>query len=223
MNRQLFTLIAVLIAMPYVLMQVRKPTRWVGRFFLWFMNRSHSGLTDWGLTHVPIEKDFTILDVGCGGGRTIQRLAAIATEGRVVGIDYSAGSVEASRATNAEKIREGLVEISQASVSQLPFPDAMFDLVTAVETHYYWPDLLADLKEVLRVVKPRGVVIVIAEAYRGGGWLDLVQRPAMALLRAKYLSADEHREWFTSAGLTDVQVFEEKSHGWIAITGRVLS
>ena len=45
----------------YVLNQVRKPTKWVGRLFLWIMNSSHSGVTDWGLKHVRIERDFKIL------------------------------------------------------------------------------------------------------------------------------------------------------------------
>lgn len=44
----------------------------------------------------------------------------------------------------------------------------MFDLATAVETHYYWPDLNADMQEVLRVLKPVGTLIIIAEAYKGG-------------------------------------------------------
>ncbi len=61
------------------------------------MNVSHSRVADWGLQHVRIEKDFTILDVGCGGGRTIQKLAALATEGIVYGVDYAKGSVAASR------------------------------------------------------------------------------------------------------------------------------
>ena len=66
----------------YALQQVRKPDKWFGRFFLWIMNMSHSSLTDWGLQHVQIEENFTILDVGCGGGRTIQKLA-VAREKRI--------------------------------------------------------------------------------------------------------------------------------------------
>jgi 2-polyprenyl-3-methyl-5-hydroxy-6-metoxy-1,4-benzoquinol methylase len=120
----------------YVLNQVRKPTRWVGRLFLWIMNSSHSGVTDWGLKHVRIEKDFKILDVGCGGGRTIEKLAAVAPEGVVHGMDYANGSVAASRAKNTKLIKEGRVAIQQASVSQLPFAENTFNLVTAVETQY---------------------------------------------------------------------------------------
>ena len=66
--------------------QCRKPTRWAGKPYLWLMNISHSGLTDWGLQHVVIEKRFT-MDVGCGGGKTVDKLAAMASDGKVYGID----------------------------------------------------------------------------------------------------------------------------------------
>ena len=219
MIRQVVTIVAAAIAVPYVLNQVRKPSRWVGRLFLWSMNVSHAGLTNWGLQHARIEKDSSILDVGCGGGRTIRTMAEVATEGRLFGVDYSAGSVDASRATNARLIQAGRVEIHQASVSRLPFPDATFDLVTAVETHYYWPDLPGDAREVLRVLKPSGQLVVIAETYKGGGH-DPVTRLAMKALRAALLSADEHREWLASAGFSEVEVFEEKRRGWICVSGK---
>jgi SAM-dependent methyltransferase len=218
MIRQIIPWLVLLILVPYMVNQVRKPTRWVGRLFVWGMNHSHSALTDWGLGHTVIGKRFTVLDVGCGGGRTVQKLAAGATEGTVVGVDYSVGSVEASRATNARLIEAGRVEIRHASVSELPFPDAMFDLVTAAETHYYWPDPPRDLREVLRVLKPGGRVVLIAESYRAGK-ADVAYGLAMKLLRAKHLTVDEHREWFVSAGLADVQVFEERGERWICVTG----
>lgn len=65
-----------------ILAQCRKPSGWLGRFLLWKMNRQHSQLTDWGLTHIPIGQNDTILDVGCGGGRTVSKLAAAATQAR---------------------------------------------------------------------------------------------------------------------------------------------
>jgi len=209
----------LLIALPYLLNQARKPTRWVGRLFLWVMNMSHSGVTDWGLEHVLIEHRFTILDVGCGGGRTIQKLAAIASEGRVYGIDYAEGSVAASRRKNAQLIKAGCVEIRKASVSQLPFPDDKFDLVTAVETQYYWPDLVNDMREILRVLKPGGTLIIIAESYKGGKY-DKLQALGMRLLRSTRLSVDGHREVFSTAGYTDVQTFEKRDKGWVCAMGR---
>lgn len=104
---------------------------------LWNMNSRHSGVTDWGLTHVSIEKTDIILDVGCGGGRTLSKLSAIASEGKVYGIDYSEASVAASKRTNARWVTMGRVEVLHGSVSRLPFREGMFDLVTAVETHFW--------------------------------------------------------------------------------------
>jgi SAM-dependent methyltransferase len=198
--------------------QVRKPSGRIGRAVVTRMNFSHAALTDWGLEHVRIEPSFTILDVGCGGGRTIREMAARATAGRVLGVDYSEASVEASREANRDAVADGRVEVQQGSVSRLPFADAMFDLVTAVETHYYWPDLANDAREILRVLKPGGTLLVIAEAYMGRyGWLFQL---AMLPMRAKLMSADEHRAWLETAGFTGVEVSEKRGRGWICVTGR---
>lgn len=67
--------------------QCQKPTGWLGRFISWNMNSRHSKVTDWGLGYVSMEKDYTILDVGCGGGRTLSKLAERAPQGKVYGID----------------------------------------------------------------------------------------------------------------------------------------
>jgi hypothetical protein len=74
--RQLIVYTVTAFLTVYLLSQVRKPSRWVGQPFLLMMNTSHSPVTKWGLTHVTIEKPFSILDVGYGGGRfeTVQRL-----------------------------------------------------------------------------------------------------------------------------------------------------
>ena len=183
------------------------------------MNSSHSNLTDWGLTHVLIEKQFRILDVGCGGGRTIQKLAAVATEGKVSGIDYAAGSVAVARQTNASLIDSGRVEIQHASVSQLPFSDDTFDLVTSVESQYYWPDLLKDMNEIRRVLKPGGRLIIVAESYKGGRF-NVILLPIMWMLRSTLLSIEEQRKLFHDAGYTDVQLFEERAKGWMSASGR---
>jgi SAM-dependent methyltransferase len=205
--------------MLYVLRQVRKPDRWLGRRFAGAMNLTHSDLTDWGLGHVSIGSRFAILDVGCGGGRTVQKLAALAPAGRVCGVDYAAGSVAVSRGLNAALIEAGRVRIERAAVSKLPFADAEFDLVTAVETHYYWPDLGADMREVGRVVKPGGTVLLVAEIYQGGRH-GALERLVMKAPRATLLSVEEHRALLAAAGFGDVQVIEEGKKGWICAIGR---
>jgi SAM-dependent methyltransferase len=219
LQRHLISITIGLTALVLLTGQCRKPRWWLGRRVARAMNIQHSGVTDWGLGHVTIGKDFTILDAGCGGGRTIEKLAAIATKGKVHGIDYSAASVATARSTNAQSIESGRVEIQQASVSRLPFPDGTFDLVTAVETHYYWPNLVEDLREIRRVLKPGCRLAIIAETYKGRRF-DVIYRPAMMLLRATYLTPSEHGEALASAGYSDVEVSEERSKGWICAVGR---
>ena len=219
MIRFILTWTAAIVVAIYLARQARKPNKWLGRPFLWIMNRSHSTLTNWGLEHVQIQKNFRILDIGCGGGRTVEKLAGVASKGVVCGVDYASGSVAVSRSKNADLIKSGRVEIHQAPVSQLPFPDNSFDLATAVETQYYWPDLVNDMKEVRRVLKRGGRLVVIAETYKGGR-LDPLKAPAMKLLKSSHLSADDHRNLFLSAGYDNVEIFEEKKRGWICVTGR---
>jgi SAM-dependent methyltransferase len=202
--------------------QCRKPMWLPGRLIAMQMNVSHRRLTDWALSHVTIEKHFSILDVGCGGGKTIQRLVERVVDGKVCGVDYSPASVATARRTNVAGIASGRVDIRHASVSALPFDDDSFDFATAVETHYYWPNLVSDLAEVRRVLRLGGTLIVVAEAYRGHG-VDWLYSPLMRLLGAKYLTADEHRDALTKAGYADVQVFEERSKGWLCAVGRKAS
>lgn len=201
--------------------QCSKPTGWLGRFSLWRMNMSHSKLTDWGLAHVSIEKRYTILDVGCGGGRTVSKLARIATKGQVYGVDYSHESVAATTRMNADWIKLGRVEARHGSVSQLPFPNDMFDLITAVETHFWWPNLPSDMREVFRVLKLGGTLILIAEVYKGANTtVSRLAEKYASQTGMKLLTADEHRELFISAGYTEIQVIEDRNKGWICGIGR---
>ena len=199
--------------------QCRKPAGWLGRFLLWGWNIRHSRVTDWGLRHVAIAQRDTILDVGCGGGRTVRKLAAVATQGRVCGVDHAEESVAAARRTNRHGIATGRVEIRMGSVSNLPFPTGTFDLVTAVETHFWWSDLPAGLREVLRVLKPGGRLAIIAEVYKGGKHDQQMQK-LVELANMAFLTAAEHRELLVGAGYADVHITEERGKGWICGVGK---
>jgi ubiquinone/menaquinone biosynthesis C-methylase UbiE len=201
--------------------QCQKPSGLLGRFVLWQMNARHSKVTDWGLRHTAIQDHEIILDIGCGGGRTVFKLAAVATRGKVYGIDYSSQSVAVATKINREWIKMGRVEIQEASVSRLPFPDNTFDLVTAVETHFWWPDLPSDIREVLRVIKPGGRLVIVAEVYKGASSLiSKLAEKASAVSGMALLSADEHKELLAAAGYTDVQIATDSGKGWICAIGK---
>ncbi len=198
----------------------QNPSGWRGRLVLRNMNSRHSKVTDWGLSHASIGQQDIVLDVGCGGGRTVSKLAAIATQGKIYGIDHSKESVAMATRTNKQWIDASRVEVREASVSRLPFSDGAFDVITAVETHFWWPALPADLREVLRVLKPGGRLIIIAEVYKGAETFTskaaerYSEQSGMALL-----SVQEHRELLSDAGYADVQVITEPSKGWICCIG----
>jgi SAM-dependent methyltransferase len=201
--------------------QCQKPTGWLGRLALWNMNSRHSKVTDWGLSHIAIGKQDIVLDVGCGGGRTVTKLAATAAQGKVYGVDFSKESVAMANRTNRQWIDVGRVEIREGAVSQLPFAENMFDVVTAVETHFWWPDLPADMREVLRVLRSGGKLIIIAEIYRGAKTAtSKLAEKYLPLSGMKLLSVNEHRELFADAGYSDVQIIEESGKGWICGIGR---
>jgi SAM-dependent methyltransferase len=199
--------------------QVRRPTWWPGQLTARSMNWRHLAVTSWGLQHVAFEPGFTILDVGCGGGRTIQQLSTLAPSGHVYGVDYAAASVAVATKVNAAAIAAGRVDIVCGSVSNLPFAPDMFDVVTAVETHYYWPDLIENLKEVRRVLKPGGRLAIIAESYRGKRF-GAAETLAMGILGGTLLTTGAHRDALVGAGYSDVEILEERRRGWVCAVGR---
>lgn len=140
-----------------------KPRGFWGRMTMRDMNKSHGDLTDWGLSFLNFAKDDVILDIGCGGGKTVQKLAAF-TKGKVYGIDHAPTAVAESIHVNKKFAQKGQVGIVEATVSALPFGVDTFTKVTAIETVYFWPDLVNDLKEVRRVMKDGGQLLVTTEA-----------------------------------------------------------
>jgi ubiquinone/menaquinone biosynthesis C-methylase UbiE len=183
------------------------------------MNLSHSKLTNWGLSHLSIGENATVLDIGCGGGGTIHKLAKKVRNGKTYGIDYSEDSVRISQKANRAAILAGCVEIQQGSVSSLPFPQDMFDLITAIETHYFWPDLVNDMKEVLRVLKPGGTLVMIGGEYKGGKYDERNQK-WVEFGNMAYHTINEFKGIFSAAGYLEVQVFEDYGRGWMCGLGK---
>jgi ubiquinone/menaquinone biosynthesis C-methylase UbiE len=75
------------------------------------------------------------------------------------------------------------------------------------------------VQEVLRVLKPGGTFVLIAETYRGGPF-RLLYGLVMPLLRAAFLSDTEHRDLLTQAGFIEVQTKHLSGKNWILATGR---
>ncbi len=189
------------------------PAGLLGRLLGLLMNAGHSDSYHWGLDHVAIKPDSIALDVGCGGGKVVNLLAAQASNGKVYGVDHSLDMVKLSRKVNESIIQSGRAEIDHGSVSSLPYSDDMFDVVTAFETIEFWPNLGEDLQEIKRVLKPSGALLIVNRCPGVGErdkWAKVLQ----------LCTPDEFRECLRDAGYGDIAVDDGSKPGWILVLAK---
>lgn len=114
--------------------------------------------------------DCTVLDVGCGPGGFLRALAPHCR--RITGVDLTRSFVEECRAMiDRERITNA--GVLQASAMALPYADASFDRVLMVDTIHHLYDVVAGLREVYRVLRPGGTLIVF-EPNKGNPLLALM-------------------------------------------------
>lgn len=183
--------------------QCARPEGFLGRVMLRFMNFGHAPLTNWGLGLVDIQDGWTMLDIGCGGGATLQRLLKRSKNAKVHGIDISEESVAKAKKVNAE-VLDKQVFVCQGSAEKLPYEDGMFDLVTAVETVYFWPNLPNCLQEVHRVLKSDGQFAIMVEVVDGDSiWTNVVEGMTA-------YSPEELKTMLDDAGFTLTEIHHKK-------------
>ena len=191
----------------------RKPVGLGGKIMVAMMNLGHSPVAQWGLQFLNVASDAKVLDCGCGGGANIKTLLKRCPKGKVQGIDYSAVSVEKARKVNASAIAAGRCAVRQASVAELPFEAEQFDVVTAFETVYFWPELAQNFREVYRVLKPGGTFFICNEA---NGDTDKDEKWAGIIGGMTIYKDIELKAHLEQAGFHDVQIHKKKS--WLCIT-----
>ena len=132
-----------------------------GRFMLRSMNKGHEKLARWGRSYLNIDKDYIVLDLGCGGGRNIEYFLTKAS--KVYGLDHSKTSVKMASEINKKAIKNGRCKILVGDVKNLPFEDESIDIVTAFETIYFWNDIEECFREIYRVLKKEGQFLICNE------------------------------------------------------------
>ena len=194
----------------------RKPEGLGGKLMLSMMNVGHRALADWGLQFAEIAKDVSILDCGCGGGANIRKIIKKCPNGEVKGVDYSPASVEKAKKVNEDTILNGRCVILQGNVADLIFAANQFDLVTAFETVYFWPDLLQSFREIHRVLKPGGMFLICNEC--GGDnekdekWTEKID--GMTIYKDVQL-----KDMLEQAGFRNIQI-HKREKGWLCITAQ---
>lgn len=194
-----------------------KPEGFWGKLMIRSMNKGHHELTDWALTHFPIQNGSVVLDVGCGGGRTVDKLCGKVGSGKVYGIDYSELCVKKAQKLNHKNVLCNKAVISQASVSALPFKDEKFDAVTAVETYYFWPDKLGDLREIYRTLKRGGRLLLVfemlADPENPDRWKAVEER-----LGIEAVTREGIEDMLVRAGYLNIRTFVKSGTTWLCAT-----
>lgn len=138
----------------FIAEQARNAKGLLGRLIASIMARETWDVNLRAIEALEINPRDHILDIGCGHGRGLATLAALAPEGRVAGADPSALMAEIAVRRNRKLVRARRIGVVIAGADALPFPDAAFDKAMCVHVVYFWADVGAALREIARVLKP---------------------------------------------------------------------
>lgn len=197
----------------------RKPQGEDGKEMLLRMNESHSPVTGWALGLWEISESDRILDIGCGGGGALHRMAEQVVSGHLTGVDYSEVSVAVSRKTNREAVAAGKMDVQAGTVEALPFDTGTFDKIITVESFYFWPDPAENLKEVLRVLKPGGTFLLVADIYEKA---DLSEKNRDNIRQYDLFNPtlEELQDLLERAGFAHVRIHTNPGTDWVCGEGR---
>lgn len=139
------------------------PQGLAGRLGAMIMARLTTQRNLWTISLLHLHPEDHILEVGFGPGVLIQEMAKHVPKGRIAGIDASPLMVKQARRRNKKHIECGQVSLREGSALALPFEENVFDLVLAANSVQIWPDQLAGVKEMHRVLKNGGTIALVLQ------------------------------------------------------------
>jgi ubiquinone/menaquinone biosynthesis C-methylase UbiE len=199
-----------------LILNCRNPQGEAGKQTIERMNESHSELTDWGISHISIGKKDSVLDVGCGGGAALKKIAEMNPAGKCYGVDISDLSIAEAEKMNEAAVKDGRMSFQKADVGKLPFADGSMDAVISVESYYFWPDPEGGLREICRVLRDGGHLLIVLE-YRAEMEKDEDYRHNQSLLHMNVPGASSLMAQFQDAGLCRVRT--DIRGNWLCAVG----
>lgn len=160
-----------------------RPEGLLGRLGGIVMARTNAACGAWIADLLDVGASDSILEVGFGPGVIVRLLSARAAAGQVAGIDPSQVMLEQASARNEAAIRAGRVDLRRGTVEQLPFDADSFDKALAINSMQIWPDAGAGLREMRRVLKPGGRIVLGFTPHSGqrrSGLIDLLAAAGFA-------------------------------------------
>ena len=185
----------------FIANQLRKPSGWFGKQIMArLLNRFNEPMNSQALDLLAVQPADRVLEVGFGGGELLGRIAARATDGLVVGVDFAPEMVERGAEHYGALVEAGQVVFQCANAEALPYPDRHFTKVGTVNTLYFWDDPARVLAEFHRVLAEGGL-LVVGFAPKS----EMQDRPFVAHGFTLY-DADEVGLMMEKAGFGDVRI-----------------
>jgi ubiquinone/menaquinone biosynthesis C-methylase UbiE len=157
------------------------------------MARANRKCAAWVIDLLDVQPSDIVLEVGFGPGVGIQLLTSSTSAGYVAGVDPSKEMVAQATTRNKNAIQRGHVDLRHGSVASLPFVDNTFDKALAINSMQVWPDAVAGLREMRRVLKPGGEVALGFTPYSGQPNIGLAETlTAAGFVKARVVERDEN-------------------------------
>lgn len=151
------------------------------------MERHGAAMVLEAVARLSLKVDDQMLEIGFGPGLAIEALCRAVTHGHVTGVDPSALMHRRTASRNATAISQRRVTLIEGVAGSLPFADGSFDAALAIDNFHFWPDRVAGLLELRRVLRtdakflcaftpPSGAMRSgIADLFKEVGYLNVVQ------------------------------------------------
>jgi SAM-dependent methyltransferase len=144
--------------------QARQPSGAIGRLLFRIMSWETRKENAEAIDRLDLAPHHAVLEVGFGHGRTFCALLKRTPRGHVTGIDWSGEMVAVARRRFAAPIAQGRLEVLEGDAGHLPLADGTVDRILSTHTVYFWADPEAVLRELRRVARPGGrMVLTFAE------------------------------------------------------------
>ena len=150
--------------------QFRLPQGSLGRIVGWVMAGENRRMNQMAIDWLDVGPGEDVLEIGFGPGHALELLVERTAARAIAGIDLSSVMVDQAVARNRQAIDAGRVSLALGSVDALPFADGQFSRVLAVSNFHIWPSRAAGLREVHRVLRPGGRLVLCARRKLASPW-----------------------------------------------------
>lgn len=145
----------------FIARQSGHPRGWLGQVIAAIMVRETAGANRAAIAALAAKPADRVLDIGCGSGLSIELLLQQLPQGHAAGSDPSPVMAARAQARNHRAVVQGRAAITIAPVEHLPFANKAFDAAMSVHTLYFWADLGGAFREIARVLRPGGRLVLV--------------------------------------------------------------